>query len=39
MTEPAQIAALHDRLADRMFDLLFVATAEERSSSSSVTDQ
>jgi NAD(P)-dependent dehydrogenase (short-subunit alcohol dehydrogenase family) len=24
ITEPAQIAALHDRLADRMFDLLFV---------------
>jgi NAD(P)-dependent dehydrogenase (short-subunit alcohol dehydrogenase family) len=24
VTEPAQIAALHDRLADRMFDLLFV---------------
>jgi NAD(P)-dependent dehydrogenase (short-subunit alcohol dehydrogenase family) len=24
ITEPAQIAALHDRLSDRMFDLLFV---------------
>jgi NAD(P)-dependent dehydrogenase (short-subunit alcohol dehydrogenase family) len=24
VTEPARIAALHDRLADRMFDLLFV---------------
>lgn len=24
VTEPTQIAALHDRLADRMFDLLFV---------------
>ena len=24
VTEPAEIAALHDRLADRMFDLLFV---------------
>jgi NAD(P)-dependent dehydrogenase (short-subunit alcohol dehydrogenase family) len=24
VTEPAQIAALHDRLGDRMFDLLFV---------------
>ena len=43
ITEPAQIAALHDRLADRMVDLLFVnagvTTEPERTVAATSTDE